>query len=1289
MQRIYILPFLYLLIFGLSINSQAQNICNVELSPVCSSESLDSQTANLTIPGNVQICNNESYAMVDVAFYYMRIQEGGTFTFLIHKEADEDFDFAVWLNPDCTNLGMPQRASFVYDNDYNITETGLALNEVGFCEAAGNGGPGNHGQLGLVRHLDVVENDEIIIMIYRPFDILTGQQADDFSISFGGSAVLDCTVLGNSYGKCDVDNNNTEQFVIADFLPDLQVDYPNHTFQYYANQVNAENETGPQLTFPLTVNYNNGDPTEVFVRVENNSGSFIRVLKMFFFVNKLPTLLTNELDLPIQCDDDLDGQATFDLTLSQPLFVALPADVNFTYYTTLADANAGGTNNIPNPTAYSSGSGQIFVRISNDPQDGNEEGCFRVGIINLEVSDFDVPAQTHTTDPLCDVDGDGFVIVNLTDYLVEFVTSPTDYQISFHTNTADATTGNNPIANPTNYSIPAGTSPIIFVRIKSLTDDCFSISTLQIPTIERPVLNTLTDVEDCIDQLTGDFLFDLTQFDALVVNNSANYTITYHTTQADADAGANAIANPAVYPLALNTTHTIYIRVDAGGCPHTTSVRITINSNPDVAADVTYTGICDDDGDGTILVNLTDNEAAMLDNPANYLISYHTSQADADAGANPIANPIAYAIPAGQTTIVYIRVKHLLNDCFTVRSISYTTLERPVLNTLTDVEECVAQSGNIPYDLTQFAALIVANPNDFVITYHTSQADADAGTNAIANPNAHPILVDTPTQIFIRVDNQGCADSRSVWIRLYLEPQINDLTPQVFCTTQQTGSVNYDLTQHVFEWAIGDPADYLFTYHTSQADADAGVNAIANPNTYPIPVGATTNIYVRVKNQTNDCYVVTLLTLYPGATATLNTGLEIILCDENFDGTYTYTLPQMNAQLVANTAGLTFSYYLTQQNAIDGTNPIAQNQWNNYPITTLPFEIWVVAHTTDNCPSDPVMVRFVYGTDISLINSTVGPIDYCIEDSIDLTSYQNQMTNETAVFFSYHNSLADAENDLNPIGNVTQFNPDGNNSVYVRLEKIDRCPVIVEMKFNRLATPSIELNETYFELCPGSSFEAIVISDDPNASFEWFLGTNSVGTGASLEITANGTYTVIVTGANGCVNETTITIATPPTPYITGIEYGPDYIIVSANSGDGGGHLEFSLDGVFWQSSPRFDNLIPGEAYTVYVREDGCMKDQYDVTILSISNFISPNGDGINDIWEVRGIELSPQTTIQIFDRYGKIFVDTTFEGNYRWDGKYLGRPVPSGDYWYIMNVPSDGIIKAQKFMGHISVRNQ
>ena len=98
----------------------------------------------------------------------------------------------------------------------------------------------------------------------------------------------------------------------------------------------------------------------------------------------------------------------------------------------------------------------------------------------------------------------------------------------------------------------------------------------------------------------------------------------------------------------------------------------------------------------------------------------------------------------------------------------------------------------------------------------------------------------------------------------------------------------------------------------------------------------------------------------------------------------------------------------------------------------------------------------------------------------------------------------------------------------------------------------------------------------------------------------------------------------------------------------------------------------------------GCYSEPYEFTYFLIPNFISPNGDGKNDFWEIRGMNQYPDAHIQIFDRYGKLFFDRKVHGQTRiWDGTYLGRPVPSGTYWYIIRLSEDNLIK-----GHLNVRN-
>jgi gliding motility-associated-like protein len=96
-----------------------------------------------------------------------------------------------------------------------------------------------------------------------------------------------------------------------------------------------------------------------------------------------------------------------------------------------------------------------------------------------------------------------------------------------------------------------------------------------------------------------------------------------------------------------------------------------------------------------------------------------------------------------------------------------------------------------------------------------------------------------------------------------------------------------------------------------------------------------------------------------------------------------------------------------------------------------------------------------------------------------------------------------------------------------------------------------------------------------------------------------------------------------------------------------------------------------------------CPSASYPFSIFIVPNIITPNGDGINDVWNLNGLELFPETKIQIFNRYGKLLIDKTFTKNPIWDGKCQGKPVGSDNYWYIIEFP-DG----KKLTGWLVVRN-
>ena len=113
----------------------------------------------------------------------------------------------------------------------------------------------------------------------------------------------------------------------------------------------------------------------------------------------------------------------------------------------------------------------------------------------------------------------------------------------------------------------------------------------------------------------------------------------------------------------------------------------------------------------------------------------------------------------------------------------------------------------------------------------------------------------------------------------------------------------------------------------------------------------------------------------------------------------------------------------------------------------------------------------------------------------------------------------------------------------------------------------------------------------------------------------------------------------------------------------------------------------PGSGfYTFYVRDGrGCITEEIvEFRDIEIPNFFTPNGDSVNDEWYPRNIELYPNISVQIFDRYQRLVA--TYQGNDQsgWSGHYKGKELPSGDYWYIvrLNEPSDD----REFKGNVTL---
>ena len=92
--------------------------------------------------------------------------------------------------------------------------------------------------------------------------------------------------------------------------------------------------------------------------------------------------------------------------------------------------------------------------------------------------------------------------------------------------------------------------------------------------------------------------------------------------------------------------------------------------------------------------------------------------------------------------------------------------------------------------------------------------------------------------------------------------------------------------------------------------------------------------------------------------------------------------------------------------------------------------------------------------------------------------------------------------------------------------------------------------------------------------------------------------------------------------------------------------------------------------------QDGITQQMYtlnvyravDPGLLQATNLLTPNGDGKNDTWVIKDVELYPDNTVKIFDRAGRMLWNAKGYDN-SWNGTLNGSPLEEGTYFYILNL--------------------
>jgi gliding motility-associated-like protein len=174
-------------------------------------------------------------------------------------------------------------------------------------------------------------------------------------------------------------------------------------------------------------------------------------------------------------------------------------------------------------------------------------------------------------------------------------------------------------------------------------------------------------------------------------------------------------------------------------------------------------------------------------------------------------------------------------------------------------------------------------------------------------------------------------------------------------------------------------------------------------------------------------------------------------------------------------------------------------------------------------------------------------------------------------------------------------------------------------------------------------------------------------------------YALIAT--NGMCNDTdTIAVTIFPSPSVSA---GSNTTILAG----GTAQLNGSGSGTFlWSPSTGLScttcanpsaSPTVSTTYTLVVTDgNGCTSsDSVKVILVPViipNDGISPNGDGKNDTWVIPGIDLYPECVVDVYNRWGQlIFSQTGYKNSSGWDGKFKGKDLSVGTYYYTINLNS------------------
>lgn len=173
---------------------------------------------------------------------------------------------------------------------------------------------------------------------------------------------------------------------------------------------------------------------------------------------------------------------------------------------------------------------------------------------------------------------------------------------------------------------------------------------------------------------------------------------------------------------------------------------------------------------------------------------------------------------------------------------------------------------------------------------------------------------------------------------------------------------------------------------------------------------------------------------------TLVTITDLKACDDALDGNdtngqTTFNLTQKTAEIINNQANVTVTYHLLPNESVSGANAITSYTGPN---TTIYVRLFNTLTNCFNTTSFNIVVM-----PLPAVNPII-TLKQCDNDTDSITDFNLTeanviLSNQSNLTFTYHASQLDAQNDVAPLTNTTNYNSANNGLVWARIENTDGC----------------------------------------------------------------------------------------------------------------------------------------------------------------------------------------------------------------------------------------------------------